>query len=109
MKPALILTIVLSLALSASQALASGDPVAGKEKAATCVACHGEDGNSTNPMYPTLAGQYPTYLVKTLEDYKSGARKNPIMSGFAAALSEQDREDLAAYFSQQKGLSIKQR
>ena len=87
-------------------ASAAGDAAAGKQKSQPCVACHAADGNSTNPQFPRLAGQYPDYLVKALKDYKSGERKNPIMAPFAANLSDRDMEDLAAYFSQQKGLGV---
>lgn len=101
-------TLTLSLALAAlsGQSMAAGDPAAGKDKSAACAACHGADGNSSDPQYPRLAGQYQNYLVRSLQAYKSGARKNPIMSGFAAGLSEQDMEDLAAYFSAQDGLHV---
>ena len=78
----------------------------GKEKSVTCSACHGGDGNSNNKMYPRLAGQYKNYLIHTLNAYKSGDRKNAIMSGFAAGLSEQDIIDLSTYYSKQKGLKI---
>ena len=82
-----------------------GDAAAGKEKAAQCTQCHGLTGNSDNAQFPRLAGQHASYLVRALEDYKTGARQNPIMAGFAAALSEQDREDLAAWYaSQDEGL-----
>ena len=83
----------------------AGNAAAGKQKSQACIACHAEDGNSTNPQFPRLAGQHPDYLVKALRDYKSGERKNPIMAPFSAGLSPQDMEDLAAYFAQQKGLS----
>jgi cytochrome c553 len=84
--------------------LARGDAVAGKQKSATCTACHGETGHSIDPNYPALAGQYQDYLVKALSDYRSGKRTNVIMAGFAAQLSNQDIEDLAAWFSSQQGL-----
>ena len=88
-------------------ALGGGDAEAGKQKAAACQACHAVDGNSTDSQFPRLNGQYADYIVKALEDYKSGARQNAIMAGFAATLTETDREDLAAYFaSQEKGLRI---
>ena len=78
------------------------DLTAGQAKAKEiCQACHGMDGNSTVPDYPKLGGQYPDYLVKALRDYKSGARKNPIMAGFAGALTAQDIDNLAAYYSSQ--------
>lgn len=85
----------------------TGNPAAGKSKAETCGACHGEDGNGTDPNSPRLAGQYESYLVKALEDYKSGARKNAIMSSMAAALSADDIKDIAAFYaSQKKGLTV---
>jgi cytochrome c553 len=81
-----------------------GNPVAGKQKSQVCQSCHGVDGNSTNPMYPRLAGQYPDYIVQALSEYKSGERKNPIMSGFASSLSERDMQDIASYFASQKSV-----
>jgi cytochrome c553 len=81
-----------------------GDAEAGKTKSAACQACHGPDGNGTGDgQYPRIAGQYADYLAKALHDYKSGARNNPIMAGFAATLSEEDIADLSAFFSQQEG------
>ena len=96
--------IGIGLAVVASGASAGGDAAIGKKKSQACIACHAEDGNSTNPQFPRLAGQHPDYLVKALRDYKSGERKNAIMAPFAANLSAQDMEDLAAYFALQKGL-----
>ena len=92
---------LLVLALGSAQA---ADAAAGKQKSQTCAACHGPDGNSPSPLYPHLAGQYETYLLQALKDYKSGARKNAIMAGMVAALSEEDLKDLAAYYASQKGL-----
>src|SRR2546421_9084329 len=88
----------------AGTAQASGDAEAGGAKAAqVCAACHGPDGNRPSaPDQPVLAGQYADYLAKALHDYKTGRRNNPIMKGFAAQLSRQDMEDLAAWFSSQK-------
>lgn len=103
MKKWLILMAGPLTMLASGAVFAAGDVAAGKEKSAPCAACHGADGNSPNPDFPRLAGQHADYIVKALEDYKNGLRKNPIMSGFAANLSKQDREDLAAYFSSQKG------
>jgi len=93
---------MLALAL-AGPALAGGNPEAGKQKAGqVCAACHGADGaKPTAPENPILAGQHYDYLVRALKDYKSGKRENPIMKGFAASLSAQDIEDLAAWFSSQ--------
>ena len=90
-----------SLVLSAA-AGAAGDAAAGKKKSATCTACHGPDGNSTNPLWPKLAGQHAPYMVKQLKDFKSGARKDPVMAPMAAPLSEKDMENLAAYYASQK-------
>ena len=86
-----------------------GDATAGKAKSAACAACHGPDGNGNIPLYPRLAGQYEDYLRKALQDYQAGTRKNPIMKGMVATLSERDMADLAAFFaSQANGLGIAQ-
>ena len=84
-------------------AMAAGDPVAGKEKAVQCQQCHGPDGNSPVPQFPKLGGQHAKYIVQALEDYQTGARQEPIMAGFSANLSKQDREDLAAWYASQGG------
>ena len=83
---------------------ARGNADNGKSKAAqVCAACHGADGNKPSaPDQPILAGQHYDYLVRALTDYKIGRRNNPIMKGFAAQLSNQDIEDLAAWFASQK-------
>jgi len=84
-----------------------GDIAAGKQKSEPCQACHGVDGNNPDPNFPRLAGQYEDYLIRALQDYKSGERKNAIMNGLAAPLSAQDQADLAAYFaSREKGLAV---
>jgi cytochrome c553 len=97
------LVLILALAF-AGTAQAAGKAEAGKAKAAqVCAACHGPEGNKpAAPENPILAGQHQDYLVKALHDYKAGKRSNPIMKGFAASLSNQDIEDLAAWFSSQK-------
>ncbi|MBK6337284.1 MAG: cytochrome c [Betaproteobacteria bacterium] len=78
------------------------DLAAGAAKAKeVCVACHGIDGNSPSPEFPRLAGQHRDYLEKALRDYKSGARKNAIMAGFAAALTPRDIENVAAHYHSQ--------
>ena len=98
--PLLITTIAFSTAASA----AAPDLEAGKAKAVVCQACHGADGNAgTDPQYPRLAGQYRDYLARALHEYKKGERKNPIMAGFVAPLSDQDIENLAAYFASLPG------
>jgi len=98
------LLVFLLAAGLAVNAHARGDAKSGEAKAAqVCAACHGPDGNKPSaPDQPVLAGQYYDYLVRALTDYKSGARSNGIMKGFAGQLSKQDIEDLAAWFSTQK-------
>jgi cytochrome c553 len=93
--------------VSVSVLAASGDPEAGFKKSTPCQACHGQKGISVSPEFPNLAGQNADYIVASLHHYKNGKRKNPIMQGQAANLSERDIEDLAAYFSSQKGLEYK--
>ena len=85
------------------QSAASPKPV-GKapEAAQTCVACHGLDGVGITPQYPTLAGQHADYLARALTEYKSGGRKNAIMSGFASQLSAADIKAIAAYYAAQR-------
>jgi cytochrome c553 len=111
MKAETMKQIVLSaccLLLAASMPAVAGDAEAGKKKSTPCAACHGPDGSTpTGPDFPRLGGQYYDYLVKTLEGYKSGARKNPIMNPLAANLTQRDIEDLAAFFSSQRGLVTK--
>ena len=84
-----------------SQAKAPGDAARGKARTAVCAACHGLDGNSVAPANPNLAGQHATYLSNALKAYKSGSRSNAIMASMAAALSDQDIEDIAAYYAAQ--------
>ena len=89
------------LALVTTHAQAAGDPEAGKAKSATCSICHGSDGKAQISMYPRLAGQNLQYLVYAIKAYRSGERKGA-MSGMMTpnvmALSDQDIEDLAAYY-----------
>ena len=80
----------------------AGDVAAGKEKSALCAACHGADGNSVNPVWPKLAGQHSEYILKQLKDFKAGKRNNIQMNPLVATLSEEDMQDLAAYFSSQQ-------
>ena len=91
--------LVVSFAASASFA---GDVEAGKAKAAVCGACHGVAGISINPIWPNLAGQQDQYLVKQLKAFKSGERKDPVMEAQAASLSDEDMENLAAYYASLK-------
>lgn len=90
--------ITALLALPA--AAASGNPAKGQAKAAACAGCHGADGNGgADPTWPKLAGQDADYTAKQLADFKSGARKDPIMAGMAAPLSAQDMKDIGAYYA----------
>ena len=102
-------TLVIAAVAAAVTAGAAhaGNPAAGKEKSRTCAACHGPDGNSAAADFPKLAGQHYDYLVKTLQDYKAGVRKNAIMAPQVANLSHRDFEDLAAFYSVQQGLVVR--
>ena len=97
-----LVTVSIILVFAAGMAQAAGDAVAGKAKSATCLACHGPDGNSPNPIWPKLAGQHPTYILKQLQAFKGGDRKNNLMSPMATPLTDEDMLNLAAYFSNQK-------
>ncbi len=77
------------------------DPKKGKALSATCVACHGIDGNSMAPTFPKIAGQGQEYIYKQLKDYKVGNRNNALMAGIVASLSDEDMKHLAAYYSSQ--------
>lgn len=102
------LFILAAVALGASLPVhAKGNYEAGKAKSTTCAACHGEDGNSTVPSFPKLAGQERDYLYHALRDYKSGKRNNPLMAGQVEALTDADMLDLSQYYSRQKGLYLK--
>jgi cytochrome c553 len=96
------ISLAILLFVSSTLAFAGGDPIAGKTKAESCAACHAADGNSVMPDWPKLAGQSARYIEQQLAAFKSGDRKNDLMAPMAAALSEQDMADLAAYFSSQK-------
>ena len=90
------------LACLAPWVLAEGDPNAGKALAATCLACHGETGNSLAPAFPHMAGQHEQYLLKQMKDMQTGARPVPTMAGLLDNLSGQDLADLAAYYAGQE-------
>jgi cytochrome c553 len=96
-----ILLAALCAVLSALPSSAA-DLEAGRRKAAACVACHGPDGNSTNPTVPSIAGQVGTYLHWQLLLYRDKRRADPQMAPIAAALSESDMADLAAFFAAQR-------
>ena len=96
---------LILLALFAGQALAADtkpafkpDVAKGQQLATTCLACHTADGSRGSPANPILQGQHPEYLVKQLTEFKSGKRKNAVMAGMAAALSEEDMKHIAAFY-----------
>lgn len=96
-----LFAVVLILASSFVVA-APGDPQAGETKSAVCAACHGLDGNSSDPQFPKIAGQHADYAARHLALFKSGERESAVMQGIASTLSEQDMADLGAYFSTKK-------
>lgn len=102
-----ILVVATLLCLIGQSPLTSagegGDPAAGKAKAdQLCTACHKPNGEGVAEQgFPKLAGQWDSYIVRALRDYRSGARKNAIMSGLAAALTDEEIANLAAFYSQQ--------
>ncbi|GAB3370207.1 cytochrome c4 [Spongiibacter taiwanensis] len=102
MKKSLVVILASLLCTSAAVAV-EGDAAAGKAKTASCAACHGADGNSPAPTFPKLAGQGERYLIKQIEDIKSGARPVPMMAGQVDNLSEQDIADIAAYYASKQG------
>jgi len=102
MKKLISLVMLMAFAGAAGSVGAAGNAAAGKNKSAVCAGCHGVDGNSAAPNFPKLAGQDAQYTAKQLADFKSGARKDPVMAGMAAGLSKKDMDDLGAYFASQK-------
>jgi cytochrome c553 len=104
MKPALTFLLAALLAVPVlaqdAKAPAKPDPKKGEAIAAgVCAACHTVDGSRGAPANPIIAGQHPEYLVKQLIEFKSGVRKNAIMQGFAATLSEADMKNVAAFYA----------
>jgi len=104
----LALTAAASFAAGPAPAAAPAAPkakpdlVKGEASFAVCASCHGVDGNSGTPAYPKLAQQHPEYLVKQLQEYKSGKRANAIMVGFATALSDEDMKNIAFWVTTKK-------
>lgn len=104
----LALATTLSLTgIAFGDALVDGDSEAGKAKAITCGACHGSDGNSVNPVWPSIAGQHPKYIVEQLMAFKGDAankippsRSEPLMLGQVMLLNEADMKNLAVYYSE---------
>ncbi len=103
MKQALTLIVASCVLLIAATGQAfAADATAGQAKSATCIACHGVNGISPTEIYPNLAGQKQSYMVKQMKAFKNGSRKDPTMSAMVTALTEQDLQDIAAYYSQMK-------
>ena len=93
------LVLMLALMAGATTAWAEGDAERGQSMAALCSACHGPDGVSVNPLWPSLAGQQELYLVNSIKAYRDGVREDVSMQPFVATLTDQDVEDLAAYYA----------
>ena len=93
--------ITTAMSITLNVFAAEGNAVAGKEKSQVCQGCHGEDGNSYGPDWPNLASQHTSYLTKQIHNFQKGVRVNETMNGMVAGLSEQDIQDIAAYFSSQ--------
>lgn len=95
-------SLVLAVSSIGTQAQTAGDAAAGERKSAVCAACHGADGNSELGSNPKLAGQNVRYLVKQMTDIKEGNRTVALMTGLLDNMSEQDLEDIAAYYAEQE-------
>jgi cytochrome c553 len=100
-KKLLALSLALAFTITSGILHAEGNISAGKEKAAACVSCHGDNGNSMVSTFPKLAQQHSSYLVIQLQAFKSGERKNPMMSSIAMGLTDKDMDDIAAYYAEQ--------
>jgi len=98
----IIYAIILASVSALSFSAVAGDAAAGKAKAALCAGCHGAGGISMSPDIPNLKGQKAGYLAKAIRDYKTGARKNPMMASVVGMVAEGDIENLAAYYSSLK-------
>ena len=98
------LAVAIGIMIYSASAIlhAEGNARAGKEKAASCNSCHGDNGNSMAPNFPKLAQQHASYLIKQLQAFKSGDRNDPMMSAMALPLSDEDMADIAAFYAAQK-------
>lgn len=101
MKKILFIAALAYLSSMTTGAFAEGNPQSGKDLATTCLACHGETGNSMAPTFPNIAGQGEKYLLKQMKDIQSGARPVPTMAGLLDNMTEQDLADIAAYYAGQ--------
>ncbi len=93
------LCFVLLAILLSTPVFAAGDAVAGQAKAQLCAACHGSKGIAPNPLWPNLVGQQSVYLVKQIKAFRDGQRSDPMMAPMVAGLTDQDIENIAAYYS----------
>lgn len=91
--------LILGAALLCPFSAGAGDPELGKARAATCVSCHGARGISPNPQWPDLAGQKEQYLIASLKAYRDGQRQDAIMAPLSTGLSDEDIENLAAWYA----------
>ena len=96
---------VCLVSLMPAIAFSAGNAAEGKNKSTICHACHGATGISLQPTYPNLGGQQQNYLSKALHDFRDGHRNNALMTGFVANLSDQDIEDISAWYASQQGLT----
>jgi cytochrome c553 len=96
------LILSLTLGVSASSLAEQGNAEAGKQKSATCAACHGADGNSPLDQFPKIAGQVPGYVAGQLHSFQSQERNNAIMMGMVGSLSDQDMADIDAFYASQE-------
>jgi cytochrome c553 len=106
MKRLWILAATISGAIVSNSALAAGSVEAGATKAIVCQACHGANGNSANPEWPSLAGLGADYIAEQLKNFKEGKRNNPVMMPNAVNLSADDMADLGAYFNSLKNTGL---
>jgi cytochrome c553 len=90
--------------LNADTVEAGGSAAPSLEETTTCIACHGQNGISLSPSWPTLAGQHEDYLEHALNQYRDGTRKDPVMAPLVTALTDEDVELLARYYSRLDGL-----
>jgi len=96
------ITVFLTILLLSTSIHAAGDATAGMGKAVLCAACHGAEGISSNDIWPNLKGQKYGYLVKQIKAFRDGSRLDPSMQPMVANLTDEDIENLAAYFSSMK-------
>lgn len=101
-KKLLAFSLAMSFTSTSGILHAEGNISAGKEKAAACASCHGDNGNSLVSSFPKIAQQHSSYLIKQLQAFKKGTRSNPMMSPIAMGLTDDDMVDIAAYYAEQK-------